>query len=108
MTVIPLTARQLTHPAILRAVQVYAREGDLTSAEETFLRAVRAADVKKTATLEQAGRDWGFGSIAWDAVKTLSSRKRDADYARALEVFEASVEAEDLLDEIQLTMAAAE
>lgn len=80
-----------SHPAIIRAVKIYGQDwATLSANEDAFLRALRAADVRKTKTVENAGRSWGFGSIAWDAVNNLAARRRDADYAKALAAFEAA------------------
>lgn len=112
--VIPLTARQLTHPAILRAQEIYNERGednrlrDLTEAEHIFLASVAAVAGRHTKIVGAACKFWGDRTEAYWIVVRLADAQQKDDLSLALEVFEASVEAEDLLDEIQLAMAAAE
>lgn len=112
MTVIPLTARQLTHPAILRAQEVVNerdennRYRDLTEAETTFLESVHLAGKRRTETVGGAVLAWGDRTEAYWCVVRLADAQQKDDLSLALEVFEASVEAEDLLEEVQLAMAA--
>lgn len=80
-----------SHPAIIRALQVYGKDwGSLSDNEDAFLKALRAADVKMSAELEAAGRLMGFGSRTWERAKGQITIQRDADYASALELFEAA------------------
>lgn len=94
------------HPAVIRAVEVYGKGGDLTQAEETFLLAVRRADVDYLESLNTANRLFGGGSKAWLATKYLATRQRNDDYSHALESYDASIDAGDEVDEIELAMAA--
>jgi hypothetical protein len=106
MTAPAHTSAAGSHPAILRAVQVYAKEGDLTQAEQDFLIAVRRADVAYLESINTANRLFGGGSWAWEATKYLAARQRNDDYSHALESYEASIDATDEVDEIELATAA--
>lgn len=112
MTVVQLTARQLTHPAILRAQEIWNasdednRYRDLTEAETTFLASVHEAGKRRSETVGGAVLAWGDRTEAYWCVYRLAAAQQRDDLSLALEVFEASVEAEDLMDEIQLAMAA--
>lgn len=112
MTVIQLTARQLTHPAILRAQEIYSerdrdnRLRDLTEAETAFLASVHLAGMMRAKFVGDAVRDYGDGTELYWIVVHLADAQRRRDLSLAMEVLEASVEAEDLLEEIQHAMAA--
>lgn len=100
------------HPAIRRAIEVYNsrddgnRLRDLTDAEATFLASVHLARTRRTETVGGAVMAWGDRTEAyWCVVRLADAQLRD-DLSLALEVFEASIEAEDELEEIQLAMAA--
>jgi hypothetical protein len=110
--VVPLTARQLTHPAILRAQEIYNerdednRLRDLTEAETTFLASVHLAGARRTETVGGAVLAWGDRTEAYWCVFRMAAAQEKDDLSLALEVFESSVEADDLLEEIQRAMAA--
>lgn len=100
------------HPAVRRSIEVYnSRDADdklrdLTDAETTFLASVHLAGMRRTETVGAAVKMWGDRTEAYRCVVRLADAQQRDDLSLALEVFEASVEAEDLLDEIQLAMAA--
>lgn len=108
----PQPARQLTHPAILRAQEVFNmrdeqdRLRDLTDAETVFLASVHVAGMRRAQAVGIAVKLWGdLTEGYWCAVRLADAQERD-DLSLALEIFEASVDAEDQLDEIELAMAA--
>lgn len=100
------------HPAVRRSIEVYnSRDADdklrdLTDAETTFLASVHLAGMRRAETVGASARQWGRETEAHRCVERLAAAKERDDLSLALEVFEASVEAEDLLDEIQLATAA--
>lgn len=100
------------HPAIRRSIEVYNERGendrlrDLTEAETTFLASVHLAGMRRTETVGAAVKAWGDRTEAYWCVVRLAAAQERNDLTLALEVFEASVEADDLLEEIELTMAA--
>lgn len=102
MTAPSITARQLTHPAILRSQEVYNARGednrlrDLTDAEAVFVAAVHLAGTRRTETVGFAISNFGYGSEAHSAAVRLADRQEKAELSLALEIFEASVEAEEL------------
>ena len=53
-----------------------------------------------------AARQWGIGSIAYDAVVDLATRQQDADLTAALEAYQAAVDAGDEVLEIEMMDAA--
>jgi hypothetical protein len=107
----PLTARQLTHPAILRAQEVHneREEGgalrDLTDAETVFLAAVHIAGMRCVQTIGHAVRQWGDRSEAYWCVVRLARAQEADDLSLALEIFENSVEAADEALEIEMMAA---
>jgi hypothetical protein len=110
MTVIPLAAR--THPAILRAQEVYNsrddgnRLRDLTDAEATFLASVHLITTQRAKSVGIAVRQFGDLTEAyWCVVRLADAQERD-DLTHALEVFEAGVDADDEVEEVELAMAA--
>lgn len=106
------TARQLTHRAILRAQEVNNerdennRLRDLTDAEATFLASVHLIGMRRVQTVGIAAREHGYLSEAHQCAEFLAARQERDELTLALEVFEASVEASDLVDEIELAEAA--
>lgn len=75
------------------AAKVYDKDGH-TEADLAFLRAIREANEANSAALLSANIEFGGGSEAWQAVKNLANRQMEADYARALAVYEAGDEFE--------------
>lgn len=59
-----------------------------------FLAAIGRAEREWDASMSFANQEYGGGTKGWQAVKNLATRQRDADYARALAVFEARDEEE--------------
>lgn len=85
-----------SHPAIIKALQVYGRDwGEHSEHEQAFLKALRAADVKMIAAIEAAGRLHGFSSPRADRSKQEAALQRDADYAAALASFDRASELEE-------------
>jgi hypothetical protein len=113
MTVVQLkTARQLTHPAISRAQEINAERNednrlrDLTEAETTFLASVRLAGMRRTKYVGDAVRQWGDLTEDYWRVVRLANNQERADLTLAMRIFQASVEADDELDEILFATAA--
>ena len=59
-----------------------------SQADLDFLAAISRADNEWHEALQTANKLFGGGSEAWECVKRLATRQRDADYAKALAVFE--------------------
>jgi hypothetical protein len=96
-----------THPAILRAQEIYDRPGDLASHEQTLLSAVHRITTECTRTKGEAIQAWGDGSRAFAAVAFLAERKQADRLSCALERYEQAVEAGDEVLEIELADAVA-
>lgn len=102
----------MTHPAIIRAQEIYNardqdnRYRDLTDAETTFLAAVHLAGTRCSQTIGSAVRTWGDNTEAYWCVVRLARAQEADDLTLALEIFDASIDAEDQLEEIELAMAA--
>jgi hypothetical protein len=78
----------MTHPAQIKAAEVYGQDRDLTDAEQAFLQALDQASRTFIRRMDNAALDWGGGSVAWQAVRNLAERSRDAAYTAALARFE--------------------
>lgn len=108
-----MTPARAEHPAIIRSIEIYNsrddgnRLRDLTDAEATFLASVHLIGMQHAETVGIAVRAWGDLTEAYWCVVRLADRQQAADLSHALEVFEASIDAEDEVEEIEL-MAAAE
>jgi hypothetical protein len=100
-------ATSTTHPAILKAQEIYDRLGDLEPGQQALLTAVYRFTMECARTKGEAVRQWGDGSQAYDAVAYLADRKQAAGLAAALEQFEQSFEDHDEIEEIELAMAEA-
>lgn len=94
----------MAHPAQIKAAEIYGQDRDLTDSEQAFLLAVDQASQKFVRTLDDANRDWGGGSRAWEAVKNLSERSRDKAYQAALDAFNADYD--DEIETVSELMAA--
>jgi hypothetical protein len=70
------------------AARVYDKD-TLSPRDEAFLDAINLAHREWSDSIAHAAIHYGSGSDIWEAVKRLSTRQRDADYANALAVFEA-------------------
>lgn len=70
------------------AAQVWDQDSH-SQADMDFLSAIGRADSEWLSALDTANLAFGGGSEAWQAVKNLATRQRDADYAKALAVLEA-------------------
>lgn len=81
-----MPARCSTVQAVAAVVwdQEFHSEADLA-----FLAAISKADSEWVSALDTANITFGAGSEAWQAVKRLATRQRDADYAKALAELEA-------------------
>jgi hypothetical protein len=93
---------KMAHPAQIKAAEVYDQDRDLTEAEQTFLLAVDRIGKTFCETLDNANKQWGPGSRAWKATKTLAERSRDAAYQIALDAFNASYDKE--VEAVELAM----
>lgn len=100
------------HPAINRAIEIYNsrddgdRLRDLTDAETTFLASVHLIGMRRAKYVGDAVRQWGDRTEAYWSVVHMADRQRADDLSHALEVFEASIDAQDEVEEIELAMAA--
>lgn len=63
-------------------------------ADMAFLDAIAKADSEWVDTLTKAKRDWNGDAKAWENVRYLATRQRNAEYAKAFSVLEASDELE--------------
>jgi hypothetical protein len=81
-----MPARCSTVQAVAAVVwdQAFHSEADLA-----FLAAISKANSEWVGALDTANITFGAGSEAWEAVKRLATRQRDAAYARALAELEA-------------------
>ena len=86
------------HCATVLAVAAVVWDQDSHSeADMEFLFAINAAGKEWTDQLNAANINFGAGSDAWQAVKNLATRQRDAAYAAALTALEAHDFADDEL-----------
>lgn len=75
----------MTNPATVLAVAAVVHDQDNHSAADlAFLDAMARADREWLDALNAANINFGGGSEAWQAVKRLATRQRDAAYDRAL------------------------
>ncbi len=79
-----------THPALLKAQEVYAKAGDLTPHQQTFLTAVHRITMIAIRTRATAQHDFGYGSKTYLATSYLAANKERDDLTAALELFNAS------------------
>lgn len=116
----PFVARSLTntygHLALARLAEIYDEcdNGDgavlgaqhgrkMSDIETAFALDIRAADARRSESLANARRMFGFGTTGYLATERLASNQRDDDYQRALDKYELAVESQDELDEIDGT-----
>jgi hypothetical protein len=65
-----------------------------SEADMAFLAAMSKADSEWVDTLNKAKRDWNGDAKAWENVRYLATRQRNAEYAKAFAALEASDEIE--------------
>lgn len=78
------------------AAQVYDQDAH-DERDLAFLQAIGEADEMWHEALQRANKEYGGGTQAWEAVKNLATRQRDADYAKAMEAYFADDENEILI-----------
>lgn len=106
------TPARTEHPAINRSIEIYNSrdEGDqlrdLTDAETTFLASVHLITMRRAKYVGNAVRQWGDLTEAYWCAVRLADRQQADELSLALEIYESSVEALDLIDEIELAQAA--
>ena len=88
----------MTHPALLKATEIYDRPGDLESHELDLLMAVRLAGSERTVSVASAVRMFGDLTPAYHATVYLADRKVADDLAVALDRYEQSLEDQDLVE----------
>jgi len=96
----------MTHPAILKAQEVYDRPGELDGNEQTFLGHVHRITMHCARTKGDANRAWGDGTRAAAAVAFLADSKCNCELSRALTAYEQGLELQDEGEEIELAEAA--
>lgn len=94
----------MTHPALTKAQEIYDLARDLEPNEEVFLTAVHRITRYSARTKGEAVTAWGDGSQAYCATVYLADRKQTADLTAALEAYELSLEYQDEIEEIGLSM----
>lgn len=70
------------------AARVYDQDSH-SEADFAFLAEIASADREWSEAMAAANIQFGGGSVAWQAVKNLATRSRDAAYVRALATLEA-------------------
>jgi hypothetical protein len=94
------------HAATAKAVELYDEPRELEPFERDFYSAVHAINMNHANMVGNAARQWGIGSIAYDAVVDLATRQQDADLTAALEAYQAAVDAGDEVLEVEMMEAA--
>lgn len=98
--------RTFGHLAVAKLVEIHDDNERMGFAETAFALDMRAADSRRQESLVNAQRMFGHGSTAYLATERLASNRRADDYQRALDKYEAAVEAEDQGDDAPALMAA--
>ncbi len=96
----------MTHPAILKAQDVYDIEGDLNANEQAFLTAVNVIRDRKTAAYRAAQLIWGDVPKMYRSCLIIADEKERNELDRALTAYEQSLEYQDELEEVAIQMAA--
>ena len=94
------------HAATAKAVELHDEQRDLEPFEHEFLAAVHTINMGHANMVGNAARQWGIGSIAYDAAVNLATRQQDADLTAAFEAYQAAVDAGDEVLELQFCEAA--
>jgi|HubBroStandDraft_3_1064219.scaffolds.fasta_scaffold644054_1 hypothetical protein len=81
-----------THPAILKAQEIYERHGDLAPHEQVLLTAVHQATMAAIRTRARAQHDYGYGSKTYLATAFTADGKEKEDLAKALAVYREALE----------------
>lgn len=76
--------------SVLSVAAVVYDQDTHSEADMIFLEAIGAANDEWHAQMRAANLNFGGGSEAWQAVKRLATRQRDAAYAEALNILEAT------------------
>ncbi len=97
----------MTHPAILKAQDVYDIEGDLDDNEQAFLAAVNVIRDRKTAAYRAAQLIWGDIPRQYRSCLIIADEKERNELDRALTAYEQSLEFQDELEEVELAMTEA-
>lgn len=96
----------MTHPAILKAQELYDEPRDLETHEQTLIADVNRITMECARNKGSAIRAWGLGSIGADAVANLANSQQTERLTLALERYSLAVEAQDEVEEIELAEAA--
>lgn len=95
-----------THPAVTIAQTIYDLPDDLNADQQTFLSAVHRITMECARRKGDAMQAHGNGSPAYIAAYEAAERKQADHLAEVLDRYEASVAAQDELEDIELEVAA--
>lgn len=93
------------HQAILKAQDVYDREGDLDANEEAFLSSVKVIRDRKTAAYGAAQRIWGDIPRQYRSCLIIADEKERNELDRALAKFMDGLEFQDMEEVVSEAMA---
>jgi hypothetical protein len=96
----------VTHPAILKAQEIYAREGDLDDNEEALVSAVNTINRRKTLAYGAAQRIWGDIPRQYRSCLIIADEKERNELDRALTAYGQSLEFQD--EDLAVELAVAE
>ncbi len=95
-----------THPAILKAQELYDREGDLDANEETLVSEVNRINRRKSIAYGAAQTVYGDIPKQYRACLIIADEKARNELDRAMTAYEQGLEFQDELEEVELAMAA--
>jgi hypothetical protein len=96
-----------THPALLRAQEIFDLPGDLNPDQAQFLNDVHRIGWDKVRDYQTAQRVWGDAPKMLLACQITADKHCSDDLALALDRYEQSIEAQDELLDIAFAMAEA-